>query len=53
MKKKDMSVALAKILAERIKKKNIENIYFDRGQYKYHGRIKEFADSLRKTGLKF
>ena len=35
------------------KEKNINNVYFDRGEYKYHGRIKTFADTLRKNGLKF
>ena len=28
-------------------------VFFDRGEYKYHGRIKTFADTLRKNGLKF
>ena len=37
----------------RAKEKNITEAYFDRGQHKYHGRIKSFADTLRKNGLKF
>tara|TARA_Y100001958_G_scaffold145832_1_gene124974 strand:+ start:686 stop:1039 length:354 start_codon:yes stop_codon:yes gene_type:complete len=53
MKKKEVSVALAELFANRVKEKKINSIYFDRGQYKYHGRIKDFADSLRKNGLKF
>ena len=33
--------------------KKITKIYFDRGIYKYHGRVKIFAETLRKNGLKF
>ena len=53
MNKKDVSTALAELFASRVKEKKIDSLYFDRGQYKYHGRIKEFAESLRKNGLKF
>ena len=35
------------------KEKNISKVYFDRGGYKYHGRVKVFAETLRKNGLKF
>jgi|TARA_B110000881_G_scaffold206911_1_gene210646 large subunit ribosomal protein L18 len=52
-KKMDASNILGEILAKRAKDKNVENVYFDRGENKYHGRIKAFADSLRKNGLKF
>jgi len=48
---------LSKIVAEKLAKKAIEKkitkIYFDRGVYKYHGRVKVFADTLRKNGMEF
>ena len=52
-KKIDKSSLIAEILAKRAKEKNINNVYFDRGAYKYHGRVKVFAETLRKNGLKF
>ena len=52
-KKIDKSNLLGEILAKRAKEKKINKVYFDRGSYKYHGRIKAFAESLRKNGLKF
>ena len=52
-KKIETSVLLGEILAKRAIEKNITKVYFDRGEYKYHGRIKIFADSLRKNGLEF
>ena len=51
-KKMDLSKTLGELLAKRAKEKKINNVYFDRGGYKYHGRIKALADSLRKNGLK-
>ena len=53
IKKMEKSSLIGEILAKRAKEKNIEKVYFDRGGNKYHGRIKNFADSLRKNGLKF
>tara|TARA_Y100000590_G_scaffold303860_1_gene342591 strand:- start:524 stop:874 length:351 start_codon:yes stop_codon:yes gene_type:complete len=52
-KKIDISSDLAAILAKKALEKKITNIYFDRGRYKYHGRIKAFAEALRKNGLNF
>ena len=52
-KKMEKSSLIGEILAKRAKEKKIENVYFDRGQYKYHGRVKLFAETLRKNGLKF
>tara|TARA_B100001029_G_scaffold117866_1_gene97712 strand:- start:25 stop:378 length:354 start_codon:yes stop_codon:yes gene_type:complete len=53
VKKIEKSTLIAEILAKRAKEKNINEVYFDRGGYKYHGRIKVFAETLRKNGLKF
>ena len=53
IKKSEKSVHIGEILAKRAKEKNISKVYFDRGANKYHGRLKIFADSLRKNGLKF
>ena len=48
---------ISKIVAERLAKKAVEKkikkIYFDRGVYKYHGRVKVFAETLRKNGMDF
>ena len=53
IKKMDKSSLIGEVLAKRAKEKNISNVYFDRGEYKYHGRVKAFAETLRKNGLKF
>ena len=53
IKKMEKSSLIGEILAKRAKEKNINNVYFDRGSYKYHGRVKMFAETLRKNGLKF
>ena len=52
-KKIDLSVHIAEILAKKAIKKKITKVFFDRGRYKYHGRVKSFADALRKGGLIF
>lgn len=53
IKKIEKSSLIGEILAKRAKEKNINEVYFDRGEYKYHGRVKLFAETLRKNGLKF
>jgi len=53
VKKIEKSSLIGEILAKRAKEKNINQVYFDRGSYKYHGRVKIFAETLRKNGLKF
>ena len=52
-KKSDMSIHVAGLLAKKALEKKITKVYFDRGRYKYHGRIKIFAEALRKNGLNF
>ena len=53
MKKTDLSLVVGETLAKRANKANISKVYFDRGYYKYHGRIKLLAETLRKNGLVF
>ena len=53
IKKMEKSSLIGEILAKRAKEKNINEVYFDRGANKYHGRVKTFAETLRKNGLKF
>ena len=52
-KKSDLSNYIAEAIAKKAQEKKITNVYFDRGGYKFHGRIKIFAEVLRKNGLVF
>ena len=45
--------AAGKALAEKALERGIESVVFDRGGYKYHGRVKAFAEGAREGGLKF
>jgi large subunit ribosomal protein L18 len=45
--------AAGKLLAERAKEKGIEHVVFDRGGYRYHGRVQAFAEGAREGGLNF
>ena len=51
--KTELSKLVALKLAKKAQEKNITKIYFDRGSYKYHGRIKIFAETLRENGMDF
>tara|TARA_B100002049_G_C15970876_1_gene328661 strand:- start:321 stop:677 length:357 start_codon:yes stop_codon:yes gene_type:complete len=51
--KTDLSKIVAEKLAKRAQEKKITKVYFDRGIYKYHGRVKIFAETLRKNGMEF
>jgi len=47
------STAVGKVLAEKAKGKEITNIVFDRGGFRYHGRVKSLADAAGEAGLQF
>ena len=51
--KTELSKIVAEKLAKKEQEKKITKIYFDRGIYKYHGRVKVFAETLRKNGMEF
>ena len=51
--KTELSIIVAEKLAKKAHTKKITKIYIDRGIYKYHGRVKIFAETLRKNGMEF
>ncbi len=51
--KTEMSKIIGETLAKRAVEKKITNVYFDRGGFKYHGRVKFLAEAIRKNGLSF
>lgn len=53
MKKAEQAKLIGQTLAERAKSKGIETVVFDRGGYRYIGRVKAFADGAREGGLQF
>ena len=53
MKRVEQAKLVGKTVAERAKAKGIEKVTFDRGGYKYIGRVKALADGAREGGLKF
>lgn len=48
-----LSMAVGQLLARRAQEKGIARVVFDRGGYKYHGRVKALAEAAREGGLKF
>ncbi|MGY8994120.1 MAG: 50S ribosomal protein L18 [Rhodospirillales bacterium] len=50
---RDAAAAVGKLLAERAKAAGVEIVVFDRGGYRFHGRVKALADAAREGGLSF
>ena len=50
---KSAAEAVGKLVAERALKEGLKNVVFDRGGYRYHGRVKALAEGARGAGLKF
>lgn len=53
LKKTDQARVVGKVLAERALGQGVKRVVFDRGGYKYHGRVKALADAAREGGLEF
>jgi large subunit ribosomal protein L18 len=49
----DAAKAVGKLVAQRAVEKGVKDVVFDRGGYRYHGRIKALADAAREAGLSF
>lgn len=49
----DAAAEVGKLVAKRAKDAGIDKVAFDRGGYKYHGRVKALADAARESGLEF
>ena len=49
----EVATEVGKILAQRAVEKKIEKVVFDRGSFRFHGRVKASADAARENGLKF
>jgi large subunit ribosomal protein L18 len=47
------AAAVGRLIADRASKANIAAVVFDRGGYRYHGRVKALAEASRERGLKF
>lgn len=50
---KDAAEAVGKLVAQRATEKGVKRVYFDRGSYLFHGRVKALADAARQAGLEF
>lgn len=52
-KKKELAELVGASVAKRAQEKGVTQVIFDRGGYRYHGRVKALADAARKAGLRF
>ncbi len=52
-KKMEQAVEVGKLIAEKAKAAKVSKVVFDKGSYKFHGRVKALADSAREGGLQF
>lgn len=50
---KEAATEVGKLIAERAREKGIKEVVFDRGGFKYHGRVKSLAEAARENGLRF
>ncbi len=53
MRKTDVAKKVGALVAERAKRAGVAKVAFDRGSYKFHGRVKALADAAREAGLEF
>ncbi len=53
LKKSEVAAKVGQLLANRAKESGVTQVVFDRGPYKYHGRVKAMADAAREGGLEF
>jgi len=53
LRKTEQAAAIGKLIAQRALEKGMKSVVFDRGGYKYHGRVKALADASREAGLEF
>ena len=51
--KTDKSIEVGKLIAAKAKDKKISKVIFDRGSFRYHGRVKALADAAREAGMQF
>ncbi len=51
--KTEAAKVVGRLIAERAKAAGVKKVVFDRGGYKYHGRVKALADAAREAGLEF